>query len=407
MTSKRTVVVSLIASVSLISFVGLRKVKAQTSSCSNADINKDGVVNLIDYSLLSQNFFRPNFDPATDIYQDGRINLLDYSVLVHYFLTTCAGEPSATPSSSPSTSPSPSPTGEPSVSPTATPQPSGTTIGNCQVFPADNPWNQDISGLPVHPNSAAYIASMGSNTDLHPDFGGASVGESYGIPFITVTNTQPLTPINFTAYGDESDPGPYPIPMNAPIEGGPSSDGDRHVIAVNTDTCRLYELYRAFPNGNTWNADSGAVFDLTSNALRPKYWTSADAAGLPIFPGLIRFSEVQQGEITHAIRFTASQTQRAFISPARHFASSSTDPNRPPMGLRVRLKASYDISGLTGQSRVIAEAMKKYGMILADNGSNWYFQGETNAGWNDDDLNQLKGIPGSAFEAVTTGPLEY
>lgn len=374
----------------------VKSVHAQTA-CSKADINQDDIVDLSDYSLLVQNFLKTTFTPRSDINSDGSVDLRDYSLLVGSFLQTCSAQPTNSPT------PSAQPTSIPSATPISSTQ---NKIGNCPVFPADNPWNQDISTLPVHPNSDNFIASIGSNTKLHPDFGGASFGENYGIPFITVTNTQSPIQINFTAYGDESDPGPYPIPLTAPIEGGSNSDGDRHVLAVNTDTCMLYELYRAFPQSNRWNADAGAVFNLQSNALRPKYWTSTDAAGLPVFAGLIRYSEVQQGSVNHAIRFTVSQSQRGFISPARHYASSSSNPNLPPMGLRVRLKSSYDISNLTGQAKIIAQAMKKYGMIVADNGSNWYFQAETNSGWNDDNLNQLKSIPGSAFEAVNTGTIE-
>lgn len=211
--------------------------------------------------------------------------------------------------------------------------------------------------------------------------------------------------MNFTAYGDESDPGPYPVPLDAPIEGGSSSNGDCHVIAVNTATCRLYEMYPAFPRSTRWDADSGAVFDLTSNALRPDYWTSADAAGLAILPGIARYPEVAAGAINHALHFTVSATQRGFVHPATHFASSSTNPNRPPMGLRLRLEASYDISGFYGQSRVVLQALTRYGMILADNGSNWFITGASDARWNDSDLDQLKRVPGSAFEAVYTGPI--
>lgn len=274
-------------------------------------------------------------------------------------------------------------------------------VGTCQIFPSDNPWNQDVSKLPVNSKSAAYIASIGESRYLHPDFGGA--GE-YGIPFEVVTASQAKVPINFTAYGDESDPGPYPIPATASIEGGASSDGDRHVLVVDKDNCMLYELYRAFKTTSGWDADSGAVFDLKSNALRPDGWTSADAAGLPIYPGLIKYDEVASGSINHAIRFTASRTQNGYIHPATHQAGIN-NADLPPMGLRIRLKASFDTSKFTGQSKVILEAMKKYGMIVADNGSNWYFQGDADSRWDDDDLNQLKSVPGSAFEALQTGTI--
>jgi len=280
----------------------------------------------------------------------------------------------------------------------------GPSIGSCPVFPADNPWNLDISGYPVHPNSDAFIASIGASGGgyLHADFGGDG---AYGIPFVTVAGTEPGIPIQWTAYGDESDPGPYPIPLSAPIEGGASSDGDRHAIAVEVDGCMLYELYRAFPRSGYWEADSGAAWDLRSNDLRPLGWTSADAAGLPIFPGLARYEEVAAGEVRHALRVTFSRTQRGYILPATHFASTSTDPDRPPMGLRLRLKAAHDISGFHGQARTILETLKKYGLLVADNGSNWYITGAADPRWDDDDLDQLKTVPGTAFEAVDTGPI--
>jgi hypothetical protein len=274
-------------------------------------------------------------------------------------------------------------------------------IGGCQIMPTDNPWNKDVSGLKVHPNSANFIKSIGTG-NLHADFGGK--GE-YGIPFVVVDAKQPKLKINFTDYGDESDKGPYPIPLNAPVEGGSKSTGDRHVLALDKSTCKLYELYNAWPRKNYWDASSGAVYDLKSNKLRPKYWTSADAAGLPILPGLVRYDEVVAGQLHHAIRFTVKKTQKGFINPATHYASNSTNVNLPPMGLRLRLKANYDISKYTGQSRVILAAMKKYGIIVADNGSNWFLTGASDKRWNDNDLNQLKKVPGSAFEAVYTGEI--
>ncbi|MBI1279888.1 MAG: hypothetical protein GC179_17305 [Anaerolineaceae bacterium] len=280
---------------------------------------------------------------------------------------------------------------------------SGPTIANCPVFPADNPWNQVVTGLPVHPNSANYIASINSTKQyLHADFGS---DPTYGIPYVVVNGSQAKVPITFTDYGDESDPGPYPIPPDALVEGA-GEDGDRHVITVDGDNCKLYELFYANKNNQGgWDASSGAVFNLLSNALRPAGWTSADAAGLPIFPGLVRYDEIQAGMINHALRFTVHDSQRAYILPATHFASSSTNANLPPMGLRVRLKASFDISGYTGASKIILQALKTYGMIVADNGSSWFISGATDNRWNDDDLNQLKGVPGSAFEAVNTGSL--
>lgn len=291
-------------------------------------------------------------------------------------------------------------------------------VGPCQVFPADNYWNRDISADPVHPQSAAIIANINSNGGdyVHPDFGG-DTNDWYGIPWITVTNAQEaLTKddgpgdvegdITFL-YEDESGEGPYPIPYDVPIEGGPGADGDRHVIVINTDTCVLSELYAAEYTGgpggvpNTWDAGSGAIFDLNSNDRWPDGWTSADAAGLPIFPGLARCDEAMSGEINHAFRFTVNRTRDMYVYPASHEASSYTGATYPAMGTRIRLKADYDISGFGPQSEAIATAMKRYGMILADNGSNWYFSGEYNpACWDDDDLNDLKSIPGTAFEVL-------
>ena len=276
-------------------------------------------------------------------------------------------------------------------------------LGSCHVFPANNAWNTDVSAMPADTNSANYlgaIAASGGNQFLHADFGG---GGAYGIPYITVPGTQTPVNINFTAYGDESDPGPYPIPLGAPIEGGSDSSGDRHVLAVDRDHCKLYELYAAVSQGDRWDADSGAVFDLNSNALRPDGWTSADAAGLPIFPGLVRYDEIAAGHIDHALRFTLSHTQRAYLHPATHFASSNTNPNVPPMGLRLRLQANFDLTPYHGQSLVVLTALKKYGMIVADNGSNWFISGAADSRFDDSDLNQLKSVPGSAFEVVNTG----
>ena len=252
------------------------------------------------------------------------------------------------------------------------------------------------------------LNSNTSSVDLHPDFGTVWDGAPNGIPYIVVSGSQPKVPLNWTAYGNQSDPGPYPIPPDAPIEGGPNSTGDRHVLVIDRDNWMLYELGYAFPinNGASWNANCGAIFDLNANALRPAGWTSADAAGLPIFPGLVRYDEVfEQQEIKHAIRFTASITRRAYVSPARHWASSNTSVNRPPMGMKVRLKASFNISSFTPAMQVILRAMKKYGMILADNGSNWYFSGAPDMRWSDDELNQLKTLKGSDFEVVQMGTI--
>jgi hypothetical protein len=278
----------------------------------------------------------------------------------------------------------------------------GPQVGGCPVFPTDNAWNTRIDSAPVHPDSAAIISRiLAEGGDyLHPDFG---ENPEYGIPFVVVPADQPELPVTYTAYGDESDPGPFPIPLDAPVEGGPAADGDRHVLAVRQGTCELFELYRAFPVGGGWEADSGARWNLRSNELRPAGWTSADAAGLPILPGLVRHDEVAAGSIEHALRITFSATRRAYILPATHYASDSTDADLPPMGLRLRLRADFDVSALTGQARVIAVAMQRYGVIVADNGSNWFFQGAPSPGWDDDDLDQLKEVPGSAFEVVYTG----
>lgn len=295
------------------------------------------------------------------------------------------------------------PTPAPTIPPT--PTPTHPAVGSCPIFPADNSWNQDISGLKVHPNSAnymTYIKNLSGNQFLHADFWGN--GE-YGIPFVTVGKDQKKVPINFTDYGDESDPGPYPIPDNAPVEWGNSSDGDRHVIVVDQNACMLYELYNAHKTQTGWDASSAAKYDLRSNALRPDYWTSADAAWLPIFPGLARYDEASKNEIRHALRVTFSKTQRGFIHPATHYASSIKDANALPMGLKLRLKADFDTSKYTGEARAILEALKKYGLIVADNGSNWFITGASDTRWNDDNLNQLKKVPGSAFEAVYTGEI--
>lgn len=278
---------------------------------------------------------------------------------------------------------------------------SGAGIASCPVFPADNPWNRDISNDPVDPNSNAYIASINQGAQfLHADFGS---NPDYGIPYKVVPGTQQRVPITFNEFGDESDPGPYPIPPDAPIEAG----SDRHVLVIDSDNCMLYELYHAGKDtsGPGWSAGSGAIFNLRSNALRPDGWTSADAAGLPIFAGLVRYDEITAGAIQHALRFTVWRSQDAYVHPATHAAGSTTNPAFPPMGLRVRLKASYDISSYTGQARVVLEALKRYGMFVADNGSSWFITGATDPRWNDDDLDQLKQVPGSAFEVVQLGTI--
>jgi hypothetical protein len=274
----------------------------------------------------------------------------------------------------------------------------GPTIGGCPVFPADNPWNVTVTGLPVHPDSAGIIARIQADGGdfLHPDFG---ENPDYGIPFVVVPPDQAVVPITYTAYGDESDPGPFPVPLDAPVESG----SDRHVIAVRDGTCELFELFGAERHGGGWAAQSGARFDLRSNALRPAGWTSADAAGLPILPGLARCEEVAGGAVRHALRVTMTRTQRAYIHPARHYASSDTDPLRPPMGLRLRLKASFDRTPFRGQARVLLDAMAAYGLLVADNGSNWFVSGAPGPCWDDDELDQLKRVPGTAFEVVFTG----
>ena len=280
---------------------------------------------------------------------------------------------------------------------------STTDLASLEVFPPDNPWNQDISAFPVHAKSDVYLASIGLETGLHPDFGTVWEGAPIGIPYTVVPGDQARVRVSFY-YGDESDPGPYPIPTSAPIEGGPDSDGDRHVLVIDIDHRKLYELFDAHPRDDGgWDAGSGAVFDLASNALRPAGWTSADAAGLPIFPGLVRFDEVvEQGEVNHALRFTVRRTQRAYIEPARHFASNSTDPNLPPMGLRVRLRADFDTSSFPSSVQVILRALKTYGMFVADNGSDWYITGAPDPRWSDEELHELHRVLGRDFEVVDT-----
>jgi hypothetical protein len=282
----------------------------------------------------------------------------------------------------------------------------GASLVGRPVLPADNPWNTPVDTAAVDANSANLIASIGLGGHLHPDFGADWNGGPFGIPYIVVSGTQKRVPVTFD-YAGESDPGPYPIPPNAPIEGGARSSGDRHVIVVDRAAWKLYELYDAHPvgGGASWRAGSGAVFDLSSNALRPAGWTSADAAGLPILPGLVRYDEVAAGVIDHALRFTVAQTRRAYVSPARHYASSRTDPNLPPMGMRVRLRASFDISGYPRQARIVLQALKTYGMIVADNGSDWYISGAPDGRWSDSALGTLKLVPGSAFEVVKMGPI--
>jgi hypothetical protein len=253
----------------------------------------------------------------------------------------------------------------------------------------------------VDANSARYIEAIGAGGHLHADFG---TNPSYGIPYAVVGAHQPKVPIRFSEYGAESDPGPYPIPPAAPVEGA-GEEGDRHVLVLQKGSCRLYELYAARRLAGGWEAGSGAVFNLRSNALRPEGWTSADAAGLPIFPLLVRYPEVRSGAIDHALRVTVARTGRGYIHPATHFASSDSDPSLPPMGLRLRLKAGFSLSGYHGQALIVLRALKRYGLIVADNGSSWYVTGAPDPRWRDEDLDQLKRVPGAAFEAVQTGPI--
>jgi hypothetical protein len=289
----------------------------------------------------------------------------------------------------------------------ATRSASAPTLAGCPVFPASSVWNQPVNTLPVAADSAQLIASIGLTASVHADFGsGLYDGQSIGIPYVVVNGkTTPKSRVKFD-YADESDKGPYPIPSNVPIEGYPNSgNGDRHAIIVDRSTCKLYELYALRRAGSGWAAGSGAIWNLRSNALRPAGWTSADAAGLPILPGLALWPQVAAGQIDHALRFTASRTRNTFIYPARHEASSSSDPSLPPMGLRVRLKAGVDISKLPPQARIVAQAMKTYGLILADNGSPWYISGAPNAHWSNDQLHALGALNGSDFEVVDTSKL--
>ena len=280
----------------------------------------------------------------------------------------------------------------------------GASLAGWRPFPDDNPWNRDVSGDPVDPASDALIAACGIR-NLHPNFGTVWNGAPNGTPYVVVSGTQKRVPVSFR-YDRESDPGPYPLPPDAPIEGGAASNGDRHVIVIDRDHRVLYELYDAWPEdgGARWSAGSGAIFDLTSNALRPAGWTSADAAGLPIFPGLVRYDEaVEQREIRHALRFTCPATRRAYVHPARHFASNRTDASLPPMGMRVRLKADYDVSSFPPTVQVILNALKRYGMFVADNGTGWFVSGAPDPRWDDRELAALKRVPSSAFEVVRMG----
>lgn len=279
------------------------------------------------------------------------------------------------------------------------------SLGGKPIFPADSAWNLDIRHVPVDPKSTAYITSMGADAPLHADFGASWRGRPFGIPYVVVSGNTPRVPVLFE-YGAESDRVFYPIPANPPIEGGDASDGDRHMLVIDRDNWMLYELYGARRKGGTWTAGSGAVWDMNRNDRRPEGWTSADAAGLPILPGLVRYDEVvEQKEIRHALRFTARQTQRAYVWPASHWASRDGDVDLPPMGIRVRLKAGVDIAGYPRSAQVILQALKRYGMILADNGESWFVSGAPDARWNDTELQSLKRMSGKDFEVILTGSI--
>jgi hypothetical protein len=292
----------------------------------------------------------------------------------------------------------------------------GASLNGAVPFPADNAWNTDISGAPVDPNSGAILATIDIGNGLHPDFGkGTYAGAIIGIPYYVVAGTQPKVTIKYKAFGDQSDKGPFPIPPDTLIEGykpnGNKFSGDRHVLVIDRDNNRLYELYRAFQQlDGSWRADSGAIFHLDSNNVRPTAqpgWTSADAAGLPIFPGLARYDEASTGQILHALRFTVEHTRKAYVAPANHWASSDTNPDLPPMGMRVRLRASYVIpSTFSKQTKAILRALKTYGMFVADNGSNWYISGTPDSRWNNDRLvTELREVTRGNFEVVKMGTI--
>jgi hypothetical protein len=287
----------------------------------------------------------------------------------------------------------------------------GPTLVGCPVFPVDHVWNVRVDALPRDPASDAYVAAIGAEAGMHPDFGsGLWEGRAIGIPVDVVGPEQARVPVSFV-YADESDPGPYPIPPDAFVEGAPGpgqpvADGDRHVLVLESGSCTLYELFDAErQDDGSWTAGSGAVFDLRGYGLRPDGWTSADAAGLPILPGLVRYEEVAAGEIRHALRFTAPRTRRAYVWPARHFASSDTDPALPPMGQRFRLRADADLTGFSPEALVVARALQTYGMILADNGSPWFLSGAPDDRWINDALRDLRQLQGSDFEAVDVSGL--
>jgi hypothetical protein len=281
------------------------------------------------------------------------------------------------------------------------------TLAGCPVFPETNVWNKRVDRLPVAPNSRTIVNSIGAGLHIHADFGsGLWDGGPIGIPITVVGSDQARSVVEFL-YADESDAGPYPLPAEVKIEGGPEATGDRHAIVVDRDTCRLYELFALYPQEGdpAWRAGSGAIWGLRSNRLRPAGWTSADAAGLPMLPGLARYGEVRRGVIDHALRFTVRRSRRAYVYPARHYASRSTDPRLPPMGLRLRLRANYPIARFPRQARIILQALKRYGMIVADNGSSWYVSGAPSPGWSNDQLHTLHRVKGSDFVVVNTSSL--
>jgi hypothetical protein len=334
-----------------------------------------------------------------------RTTFLSIAAVVALTAAACSSATDST-SSDPSTTAPTSPGSNPGSNPTTPSQTTGGgSLGGRRPFPNDNPWNTDISASPVDPNSAKLIASCGQR-NLHQDFGTVWDGAPNGIPYLVVGSAQTKVSVTFD-YSDESDKGPYPIPANVPIEGGPNGDGDRHVIVVDTSAWKLYELYDAHPinSGASWHAGSGAIFDLASNALRPAGWTSADAAGLPIFPGLVRYDEAaEQHAINHALRFTCPTTRNSYIAPARHAASSNSSTTLPPMGMRVRLRANFDTTGFTPTVRAMLRAMMKYGMFVADNGSGWYVSGAPDPRWNDDEIAALGRVPSSAFDVIKMTP---
>jgi hypothetical protein len=283
---------------------------------------------------------------------------------------------------------------------------SSRSIAGCPIFPADNAWNQPVSELPTHPSSDQFIDAIGRTSTILPDFGGNVDGVPVGMPYVIVDSSQPHVPVEFMRSESQSDPGPYPVPLDAPVEDGPDSDGDRHVIALESDTCTLYEMWSAYPGADRWQAGSGAVWNLKRNHTRPVGFTSADAAGLPILPGLVRYEEVVQDKrIEHALRFTVADTQAGFVPPASHYASFSSNTSYPPMGLRLRMKASYDCSSYVSEVQVICVALKRYGMLVADNGQNWHISGAPDVRWDESRLADLRKISGDAFEVVNTGPI--